>query len=167
MIPWALWATVASADPVFGLDRVDVLSEDPGFWLADEAPRMSYATPTSAIRFVEQIKLAWFLPVDGLTVGTSLASQSVVYERRALILRRGKLTTGLLVSGGVQAKAGLPRGLMGGVALRHGRVRIGLSVNAVSSASWSRPDWSVWRALPGAGIGIGRVWAPDRAPWMR
>jgi hypothetical protein len=160
-----LCAAALAADPSLGVQRVDVLSEDPGLWLNDEAVRLGDATSTSAIRFVEQIKLVWLLPLDGLTIGTSLASQSLTFEQPVLVVAP-EAAAGLAISGGVQAKALLPRGLHAGIAWRHGPVRVGLSVNALSSASWARPDWSVWRMLPGVGVGIGRRWAPQQAPWM-
>lgn len=165
MIAWLAVASAIAA-PRFGVDRVDVLSEDPGLWLADEAPRLGTATSSSALRFVEQLKISWQLPVDGWFVGTSLASQSVVVERPVWTLSHADPASGLLVTGGLQTKALLPRGALVGVAWRHGPVRVGLSLNAVSSASWARPDWTVWRVLPGLGVGFGRAWRPAAAPWM-
>lgn len=153
----ALLAGAALAGSV-GFERVDVLSEDPGLWLRDSTPwAPAVSTTGSAVRFATQVKVVWFLPVEGLTVGTSVQSQSLHLER--------PVWRSVSVGGGVQTALGLPRGALAGVAVRHGKLRVGLSLNALSGATWARPEWTSWRVLPGVGVGVGRARA-EREVWM-
>ena len=140
------------AQPRFGFDRVDLLSEDPGVWLHYDAPMLTLNTSASALRFVEQLKFVWTLPMTGFYLGTSIASQSLVSESPLL------QNTGLFLTGGVQTRLLLPRGATVGLAWRAGPVRLGLSLNAQSTASWARPNWSEWSVLPTFGLGIGRTY---------
>ena len=87
-------------------------------------------------------------PGDAVFVGLSLASQSLVVER-PIVGRFG-------LSGGVSARAFLPRGAMLGAYGRFGRVRLGLSANVLAAATWSRPVYDSWRVVPGVGVGVGR-----------
>lgn len=141
-----LWMSVALAG--FGFDRIDVLSEDPGTFLSAEVPKLSSSTTIAGIRFVEQVKPVFTTPLEGLLVGLSLSTQSVYYEQ--------PLTPGLGLTGGVQTRLGLPRGLLLGGYGRVGRLRVGLSANLLSGATWTRPDYTTWRVLPGVGIGVGQ-----------
>jgi hypothetical protein len=129
------------------LERVDLLAEDPGTWINYELPAAPGYMTTPAIRFVEQVKLVWATPMAGVTVGTSLISQSVAYQRPLPV-------AGLAWSAGVQTSMGLPRGVFGGVSWRAGRVRVAAGASAVSSASWARREWSTWEVLPTVGVGI-------------
>lgn len=138
---------LALAAPVM-LDRVDVLSEDPGALLDGELAKFRTTASVARIRFAEQIKPVLALPGDRVYVGLSLGSQSVVLEQPVW----GQVG----LSAGVQARALLPRGGLVGVYGRHGRLRLGASLNLLSGATWARPDYTTWRVLPGVGLGIGR-----------
>ena len=141
-----LLLATAHAAP-FRLDRVDLLWEDPGAVVGSLGVARDRSTTVTAIRFVEQVKPVIATPVEGLSIGVSLASQSVVYEQPIL--------GGLGLTTGVQTRLGLPRGAILGAHLRVARLRLGASANLLSGATWTRPDWSVWRIVPGIGIGIG------------
>ncbi|MEQ1569223.1 MAG: hypothetical protein ABMA64_26540, partial [Myxococcota bacterium] len=71
MIPWLV---TASAAPV-RLDRVDLLSETPGTWLATELPRAAAAPGTVAARWVAQVSpvVTW----GRCELSASLAAQSL------------------------------------------------------------------------------------------
>jgi hypothetical protein len=147
-----VWMSMALAG--FGLDRIDVLSEDPGTFLSSDVPKIGRSTTVAGIRFVEQVKPVFTTPVDGLLVGLSLATQSVYYEQ--------PVWRGLGLTGGVQTRLGLPRGVLMGGYLRTGPLRLGVGANVLSGATWTRPDFTVWRVMPGVGVGIG----PRRHPRM-
>lgn len=135
----------------FGFDRVDVVAEDPGTWMNYDLPMGTSYPPSLAIRFLSQVKPVWTTPVEGLTIGTSLASQSVVYEQPLW------KQAGLYWSAGLQTQLLMPRGALAGLAWRRGHFRIGAGVSAVSGSSWARPDWTTWSFLPTLGFGIGRA----------
>jgi len=147
MIGLLLALHTAHAEP-FRLDRIDVLSEDPGTFLGEVGPGLPRSVTITGIRFVEQVKPVIATPVDGLLVGVSLATQSVYYER--------PVYKGLGLTTGIQTRMLLPRGALLGGHVRAGRFRLGMSANLLSGATWARPDWTTWRVLPGVGIGIGR-----------
>jgi hypothetical protein len=146
MIGLLLALATAHAEP-FRLDRVDVLSEDPGTFLG-EGPGLPRTASVTGIRFVSQVKPVIATPAEGLLVGISLATQSVYYER--------PIWKGIGLTTGVQTRMLLPRGALLGGHVRAGRLRLGVSANLLSGATWARPDWTTWRVLPGVGIGIGR-----------
>jgi len=152
-------ATVTALAAPFGLDRVDVLSEGSPTWAHYELPRLTTAGRFVAVRFIEQIEPVLFLPAEGLTLGVSMRAVRVHWERTVLG------TDSLYVGGGVLTTLGLPNGGQIGAAWRPGRVRVGVSVSALSSASWRRRDWTVWHVLPAVGLGFGRDLRP-RAVWM-
>jgi len=137
----------------FGVERVDLLAEDTGTWINYDLPDATTYPTAAALRFVEQIKVVWHTPWTGVSVGTALGSQSVVYEQPLLPEYQ------LSWSAGVQTALLLPRGALLGLAWRPSRFRIGVGVSFVSSATWVRPDWSVWSILPTFGFGI--VFAGD------
>ena len=141
-----LLASVAWAAPV-GLDRVDVLSEDPGTFLDEHVARWGPSPTVTSIRFAEQLKVVIRTPVRHLHLGLSAASQSLVWEP--------PLRWGLGLTAGVQTRWALPRGGVLGVHYRRGPLRFGLSANLLSGATWTRGDWSQWRVLPGVGVGFG------------
>ena len=143
----ALLLSAALAAPV-RFERVDLISEDPGFWVNYDAPRFSSSPRVAVLRFLFQVKPVFAMPIDGLKVGISLSSQSVVYER--------PLARSFHWNLGLQTSLLLPRGFTAGVAWWGGPVRVGLGVSAVSSATWKRPDWTVWEAIPTVGLGVGR-----------
>lgn len=156
----ALLAVAALAAP-FGLDRVDLVSEDSA-WLVDELPRAGIASRTVAFRYAQQVQPTWFTPVKGLTVGTSVRAVSLQLEQR--LSRPG----GLYGSAALVTRFGLPHGARVGLAVRKGPLRVGGSVALLSTATWSTPEWTTWRVLPTLGVGVGRI--HDRrpvAPWKR
>jgi hypothetical protein len=141
-------------------DRVDILAEDPALWINDDLRRFNHISRLGAVRFVTQVKVVVELPIDGVYVGTSLSSQSLVAER--LIVSK------LPIYGyaGVQAGLFLPRGVIGGLAYREGPIRVGVGFSAISSATWRRMDWTVWSWLPALGIGLGRAHpVGEEVPW--
>jgi hypothetical protein len=143
-------AVVLAAEPAgVRFERVDVLSEDPGLWLYQEAPRLGVDPVTPTVRFLTQVKAVWTTPVPGLGFGVSLASQSLVYEYP--LVREAHLSLSL----GLQTRLLLPRGAMAGLAWRAGPVRLGVSLSVFSEASWSRVDYGQWTVLPTLGLGFG------------
>ncbi len=149
-------AVVLAAEPAgVRVERVDVLSEDPGLWLHQELPRLGADALTPTVRFLTQVKVVWSTPVQGLGFGVSVGSQSVVYEYP--LLPRANLA----LSAGVQTRLLLPRGALLGVAWRAGPVRLGLSLSVFSEATWSRVDYSFWTVLPTLGLGFGRSPEPS------
>ena len=153
-----LLALSALAAPI-GFDRVDILSEGSATWLNDELPRFGTSGRFVTVRFIEQIEPVIYLPPDGLTLGISMRAIRVHWERPVFG------TDTVYLGGGVQTQLLLPNGGQVGVAFRPGKVRFGVSVNALSSASWSRKDWSVWHLMPALGVGFGRD-LRQRALWM-
>lgn len=160
----ALLLGLALGAPV-RFDRVDLLSETSGTWLHDELPRSPDSPRVVALRWVEQVQPVIALPPAGLQLGLALRTQSIRYERS---LDGGPWA----LNGGVQLGALLPNGLVGGAAWRRGPVRIGVSMSAVSRASWANPSWTGWRWLPTLGVGLGparddgKSGASGRPPWM-
>jgi hypothetical protein len=144
-----LLATAALAGPI-RIDRIDIISEDPSIWINDDAARFRYTPRMGALRFLAQVKTVVELPMDGVYFGASVSSQSLVVER--LVLPKLPIYS----YAGVQTNLLLPRGVMGGLAVKSGPIRVGLGFSGLSSATWARPDWSVWTWLPAIGVGIGR-----------
>jgi hypothetical protein len=144
-----LLGAALAASPV-KLDRVDLLSEDTGTFLNYELGAAGTYPTKTAVRFVTQVKPVLEVPAwEGWTLGISLSSQSVVYEK-PLSVRN------LYWTGGIQSALFLPRGALVGVAYRPGRWRFGLSCSAVSGATWARPaGYGQWTVLPSLGIGVG------------
>lgn len=135
--------------PAFGFDRVDILSEDPGTWLLDEVKMLGHNTTTAIMRGVWQVKVHFTLPVEHLTLGLSLASQSIAWEQ--LLLPE----VGLGFVAGVSTRLLLPNGVFGGAIWRWSRLRVSLGINLHSGASWSHLDYSYWRITPAIGLGVG------------
>jgi hypothetical protein len=146
---WALIISAAFGGPL-RFDRVDLIAEDPALWVNDDLARLPQVPRLGPIRYLSQVKVVIELPMEGVYFGTSLSSQSIVAERL--------IVSELPIYGysGIQAGLFLPRGIMGGLAYREGPLRVGIGFSALSSATWRRPDWSVWSWLPSVGIGIGR-----------
>jgi hypothetical protein len=150
-------ASVALAAPV-RFDRVDLLSETPGTWLVYEAPRIEAAPGTVALRWAAQV--APVVSIGRAEISASFAGQSLGV---AIPLDRARPAT---LDVAIVGRALLPIGARAGLAWRAGRTRLGLSVVALSDATWTRADWSSWTVLPAVGVGVGRYRAPG-APWMR
>ncbi len=148
-------ATEAKTAPSWrwGFDRVDLVSEDLGTWLHYDLPMAPHNVQAAGLRFVEQVKVSFRLPVEGLYAGASLSAQSLTYEH--LLLGNAFEGHGLYATGGVQTRLLLPRGATAGVAWRWGRVRVGASLAAFSETSWARPNWQQWTFLPTLGVGVG------------
>jgi hypothetical protein len=138
-------------------DRVDLISEDPGLWLNYDVPLADVYWPRTGYRFLEQVKPVWHIAaVEGLYVGASLRSQSLVYEGSL------GLGHGLYWTAGLQTALLLPRGALAGLAWRGGPFRIGVGVSLLTAATWSRPDWSHGWLLPTLGFGVGPAQVPPR-----
>lgn len=151
-----IWASLALAivpdrpPPRVYLERVDLVSEDPGLWLIDEAPRSGISPRVTALRWLEQVRFGVAIPEASLVVGLSVESQSVMVRRP--LLKRAPVYAQV----GVGSALGLPRGGLVGIEAWTGPVRFGLGVHAMSDARWARPRWDRWRVVPGVGIGLGR-----------
>jgi hypothetical protein len=153
MIGLMIGVSLAAAVPpewTPGLDRVEILSEDPGTWLHHELPLAHHRPATASLRLIEQVQPVWRTPWEGVTVGTSLAIQTVQLERPLGTRHR------LSWSAGVQTKLLCPRGLVGGLHWELGRLHLVGGVSLSSMATWQNPHWSQWSLLPTAGIGISR-----------
>lgn len=148
----ALATAALAAEPT--VDRVDLLSEHGAPWLAYEAPRFAVASDVVLLRWIEQVSPVVALGDARLSV--SLSAQTIGFETP---------TWPVSATGGVVTRAGLPVGALAGAAVRPGKVRLGLSLAVLSSATWVRPRWTTWTVLPGVGVGLGRDGRP-RAPWM-
>lgn len=151
----ALVSAALAAPPRF--DRVDLLSEAGAPFFADDLWRASVEPGVTRLRFAEQIAVVGGLGEAQLSL--SLAAQTFAVEHP---LPLGPLRA----TAGLRTHAFLPDGALLGLAVRGGPVRLGASVLVVSDATWSRPEWSTWRALPALGLGIGPV-ARQVAPWMQ
>ncbi|MCA9489645.1 MAG: hypothetical protein KC621_06965 [Myxococcales bacterium] len=150
----ALVSAALAAPPRF--DRLDVLSEAGAPFFADDLWRASADPGVTRLRFAEQIAVVGALGEAQLSL--SLAAQTFAVERP---LPLGPLRA----TAGLRTHAFLPDGALLGLAVRGGPVRVGASMLVVSDATWSRPDWTRWRALPALGLGFGPT-ARSRAPWM-
>lgn len=149
---WLILVSAALALPV-GFGRVDLLSEAPGTWIHDEPTGFSVYPTAPALRFVEQVTLVWTLPVDGLTVQTSVGTQSLDYE--GLLARRGDHSAWW--HWGLQTRLLVPSGWNAGLAWRWRGVRVGAGLSVVSGAGWGHLSWDGWRVLPTVGLGVGRA----------
>lgn len=138
----------------FALDRVDVIAADPGTWLNNDVPMLGATPALGLVHFVEQVEPVWRTPVDGLFIGASAASQSVVYEvdLRDVTLDAPK---GTFAYGGVQTALLLPRGLIVGGGMRVGPLRTSAGLSVLSAASWRRPDYGHWNVYPTLSLGFG------------
>lgn len=144
----SLAISLAAASEGVRLARVDLLSLDPGTWINYELPDLTGAPARAGLRFLTQIKPVIALPYPGLSVGASIVSQSLHYERSL------GLAPGLAVGAALQTAWLLPRGGYVDVSVTRGRLRAGVGVDALSSATWSHLDWSHWVVLPGVSLGI-------------
>ncbi len=153
MIALLLGLSIAAADDSersSGLARVELLSEDPGTWIHHELPLAHLRPATASVRLLEQVQPVWHTPWEGVTIGTSLAIQTVQLERPL------KGHEQLSWSAGVQTKLLCPRGLVGGLHWTRGRLHLIGGISLSSMATWQNPHWTEWSLLPTAGIGISR-----------
>ncbi len=145
---FALGSTLGVAQAAgLHLDRVELLSTDPGVWVNYDLPGAGPRFTTAAVRFVEQVQPVLSMPVDGLYVGLSWSSQSVSYERPF-----GDLPLGW--AGGVQTLWLLPRGAFAELTADLGPVRLGAGLSLLSQASWARlSGYDRWDPLPAFTLG--------------
>lgn len=141
------------------LDRVDILSEDAGTFLHYDLPLARAYFPTTGVRFLEQVKVVFALPVTGLYAGASIASQGVSYEGMLWRTQEGR---GLVWNASVHTRLLMPYGAHAGLAWRFGIMRVGAGASVSTEATWARPSWTQWRVLPVLAVGIG----PNVAPGM-
>ena len=102
----ALGSLALAAPQGPGLERVEILSEDPGTWLHYELPLAHHRPSTAALRLLEQVQPVWRTPWPDVLVGTSLAVQTVQLERPL-----GE--SPLRWSAGLQTALLCPRGVVG------------------------------------------------------
>ena len=145
---------VAAAFGAPHLDRVDVLSDDPGWFLTEDLRQTSLAPDVTAVRFLGQITPVVALG-KGWQVGASLSSQAI---RREWWLE-GTWSANVALS----THYGLPRGALFGLSVRPGPLRVALSAAAMSEATWENLAWRQWTVGPVIAVGVVRR---PRAPWM-
>ncbi|MCB9779374.1 MAG: hypothetical protein H6742_12480 [Alphaproteobacteria bacterium] len=146
----ALAPTAAQAGG-FGLDRLEILSEDSGAWLNYELPMVAARPAATGVRFLTQVQATWYLPVDGLVVGTSLESQSIALEKSFNVdLAGGDFGW----YGGVHSRLFLPRGLMAGLDWRKDKLRLSAGASLTNASTWRRPSLRAWSVLPTLGVSI-------------
>jgi hypothetical protein len=133
--------------PGFGFDRVDVISET-STWLAYDAVMFRSEIAKPALRFVEQVRVSFRLPWRGFYAGISIAEQDLTYEYSLDF-------AGLYLTGGIQTRLLFPSGAHLGVAWRWKMLRVGVSLAAFTSGSWTAPGSFAVLPLPTLGIGIG------------
>ena len=130
-------------------DRVDFISEDRGLWLNYEVAALGYYPTRGMIRWLNQVKGVWKVPLKNSYIGISVASQSVVYEQPIAF-------ENMYLTAGIQSQLLLPNGFTLGAAWRDKGFRIGLGLSATSEATWSRVTYSYWSLLPTLGFGYGK-----------
>ncbi len=144
-----LLLSVAWAGSV-SLDRVDLIAAGPGTFVNYDVPVFGSDVTRSAIRFVEQVQPVWRTPVEHLYVGTSITSQSLIWDapirEQWPVNYVAALETSLLA----------PRGLRVGAAAIAGPVRFELGVSAITPTGWRRFDYNTWTVMPTLAIGIQR-----------
>ena len=148
MIGLFLSTTMAVAGTI-SLDRVEILSDDPGTWLHYELPLARHRPATAALLFIEQVQPVWQTPWRDVRVGTSLSVQTIQIERPLG-------STPLQWSAGLQTALLCPRGIVAGIHGEWGRFHLSAGLSASSMASWQNRSWSQWTMLPTAGFGITR-----------
>jgi hypothetical protein len=131
-----------------GFDRVDLVSEEIGTFLNYDVLELPVYPLKPALRFVEQVKVVFRLPWQGLYAGASIESQSLTYEHPVG-------PKGLFLAGGLVTRLLFPRGVIAGAAYRVGLFRVGLSLSAFTSGSWSAPGSFQLTFFPSLGLGIG------------
>lgn len=146
MIALLLVAAASAGD--LHLDRVELLSTDPGVWLNYDLPTLASRPTTTAIRFVTQVQPVVALPADGWHIGASIVSQSVSFEQPF-----GDTPFGW--AAGVQAALLLPRGVFAEATADLGPVRLGLGGSLLSQATWARlGGFGRWDPMLGVTVGV-------------
>lgn len=146
MIAW--WTALALAAPI-SLDRVDLIAAGPGTFVNYDVPVAGSDVTRTAIRFVEQVQPVWRTPVDNLYVGTSIASQSIIWDAPLA-------ETPLNYVVALETSLLAPRGARAGVATLLGPVRVEAGVSAISPSGWARFDYNTWTVMPTLGVGLQR-----------
>ena len=129
------------------IERIDLLSAGPEPWLLDEAPLTLDRPATSGLRLVEQVSIAWALPVDGLSVGTSLRTQELRYA-----LELGSSPFGWVV--GLPTRLLLPVGVRAGARVRVGRMHVEAGAVLDTGSNWADPMPGPLRVTPTLGLGM-------------
>lgn len=144
-------STMLASAPV-QFDRIDILNEQVPTFLHYDVPTTKAYPLGTAMRFVEQLNVAFTLPLKGLYVNASLRSQGLTYEGALLPSSNGR---GLFWMAGISTRLLMPYGAQVGLAYRVGFVRLSLGVQAASGATWARPSFGQWQVLPTLGLGFG------------
>ena len=131
------------------LQRVEILSEDPGTWLHYELPMAASRPSTAAVRLIEQIQPVWQSPWTDIYIGTSLTVQTLQIERPLG-------DESLRWSAGIQTALLCPKGVVGALHWQRKRLHLSAGLSLSSMASWQHRSWNQWTLLPTAGIGISR-----------
>ena len=130
------------------LDRVELISVDPGVWLNYDLPTLVTRPTSTTVRLVQQVQPVLALPPEGLHLGLSLTSQSVSWEQPFAESRWGW-------AAGVTTLFALPRGAFAEATVDLGPVRLGLGGSLMSQASWARlSGYDTWDPLLGATVGL-------------
>ncbi len=137
----------ASAGP---LARVEIVADDPGTFLIHELPMIGARPGATLLHGLAQVQPVW--KAGPLTVGTSIAAITVQGELPLTTLADGELA-GLA---GIQTRLGLPVGTLLGLSWTRDALWLDLAASIRADASWARPEWSTWSALPTIGVG----WVP-------
>lgn len=123
------------------LDRVELLSLDPGGFVSQELPLVAVRPGTTTARWLQQVQPVFRLGDGTLTLGLSVASQSLSWERSV-----GPFA----LSAGMQTRLALPVGVFGGLARDFGRMRLGVGGSYRSLAAWAHLEgYQDWRLYPG------------------
>ena len=145
MIALALLGAAAAGVHV---DRVELISADPGVWLNYDLPTLATRPTSTVVRFVQQVQPVLALPPEGLHVGLSLTSQSVSWEQPFAETRWGW-------GAGVSTLLLLPRGAFAEATVDLGPVRLGLGGVLLSQASWARlGGYDTWDPMLGLTVGL-------------
>jgi hypothetical protein len=132
----------------FGLDRVDLVAGGPGTFINYDIPVAGSDITRTSIRFVEQVQPVWRFGVDNLYVGTSITSQSLLYD--------APITDDFSYVLGLETSLLVPRGLRVGAAWRSDPVRVELGVSAITPSGWARFDYTTVTIMPTLALGLTR-----------
>ena len=152
MTPLLALVGTALAGPLT-LDRVELLSLDPGSFVEQELPLAAVRPGTATARWLQQVQPVFQLGRSPLGLGLSVASQSLAWHEPL---------GPFVLSAGVQTRLGLPVGVFGGLAQDLGPVRLGVGGSYRSLATWAYLDgYRDWVLNPGVEL----AWLlGDRAP---
>ncbi len=145
-----LLSAVALAAPQ--LQRVEIIADDPGDFVADELPMLAARPGGTTLRLLAQVQ-----PVvafgEHVTLGASLSSWTPGWEQQA-----ADHPFGFLVA--VPTRLGLPSGLVAAGTYQRGAFWADLGLAVQSGASWRRPTYGDLRVVPTVGLG----WVPRSGP---